>query len=104
MATAKGIFLLPVRDNDGRELRVETADTLAAVYARFGGWTGEGTVTGVFRMADGTPMRDVCEKYMAFFEEEHLTELESIIRDFKPKTMQEAIYLEIQRHVDIRLI
>jgi hypothetical protein len=30
--------------------------------------------------------------------------LEQVLREFKSKTLQEAIYLEIQRHVDVRLI
>ena len=31
-------------------------------------------------------------------------ELEQVLRDFKSRTLQEAIYLEIQRDVDVRFM
>jgi ribosomal protein S21 len=37
-------------------------------------------------------------------EEARVPELEQVLRDFKAKTLQEAIYLEIQRDVDVRLL
>lgn len=33
-----------------------------------------------------------------------LGELEEILKDFKIRTTQEAIYLEIKRHVDVRFL
>ena len=37
-------------------------------------------------------------------EEEQIFELERVLAEFKMKTLQEAIYLEINRDVDIRMI
>jgi hypothetical protein len=33
-----------------------------------------------------------------------IDELERLLRDFKSKTLQEAIYLEIHRDVDVRFL
>lgn len=104
MASTKAIVLLPVRDNDGRSLAVEIALARDGFYAAFGGWTLQGTVTGAFRMPDGTASRDVCESYMVFFDEDRLEEFLELVRMFKAATSQQAICVEIQHHVDIRLI
>jgi ribosomal protein S21 len=37
-------------------------------------------------------------------DESRVPELEQVLREFKAKTTQEAIYLEIQRDVDVRFI
>jgi biopolymer transport protein ExbD len=42
--------------------------------------------------------------YFVVLDESRIAELEQALRDFKAKTQQEAIYLEIQRDVDVRLI
>ena len=55
-------------------------------------------------MADGSRVVDVNEKYSIHFDESQLVELEKILRDFKGKTLQEKIYLEINRGVELRLI
>jgi len=104
MATVKAFFLLPRKDNDGRDLTTEIDEVEHEVFIRFDGWTREGSVTGTFRMPDGSQKVDVSERYMVFLEESRLGELEQILKDFKGKTSQEAIYLEIQRDAEIRLI
>ena len=43
-------------------------------------------------------------EYMVFLDEERLGELEQVLQDFKTRTLQEVVYLEVQRGVDIRLI
>jgi ribosomal protein S21 len=35
-------------------------------------------------------------------DEARLPELEQVLRDFKKKTLQEALYLEIHHHVEVR--
>ena len=102
--TVKAVFLLPLADNDGRALAAEIAAARDQVYDRFDGWTFEGNVTGAFRMAGGTKKIDTCQRYMVFLNDSCIGELEMLLREFKARTPQVAIYLEIQHDVDIRLI
>ena len=55
-------------------------------------------------MAEGTQALDESAAYVLILDESRIPELEHLLRDFKRKTLQEAIYLEIHRDVDIRLI
>jgi hypothetical protein len=41
---------------------------------------------------------------MVILDEDRVYELERVLAEFKVKTLQEAIYLEIIRNVDIRMI
>ena len=104
MPEVKAIFYLPIRDNDGRELRDEIEELLAEVYIRFAGWTFQGYVKGAFRMPDGTQALDESGAYFVVLDETRISELEVLLRQFKSKTLQEAIYLEIQRDVDVRFL
>jgi hypothetical protein len=76
----------------------------AALYLRFAAWTSTGYVKGAFRMADGTPSLDTSVSYVLILDEARLSELEQVLRDFKSKTLQEAIYLEITRDIEVRFI
>jgi hypothetical protein len=104
MAQVKALFYLPLKDNDGRDLSQETQDVQTELYVRFVGWTFLGYVKGTYRMADGTQSVDESGAYVVVLEESRIGELEQVLRDFKGKTLQEAIYLEIQRDVEVRLI
>src|SRR5438132_14184378 len=104
MARVKALFYIPFRDNDGRDLTAEIEDLQTELYLRFVGWTFLGYVKGAFRMADGTQALDESGAYVVVLEEVRVPELEQVLRDFKSKTLQEAIYLEIQRDVDVRFI
>ena len=104
MAIVKAMFFLPIQDNDGRDLAEEIEDTLDRVYSQFGAWTWQGNVRGTFRMADGSRSDDTNAAYMIFLDEDRISELEQVLRDFKARTTQEAILLEIQRDVELRLI
>jgi biopolymer transport protein ExbD len=55
-------------------------------------------------MADGTRALDESGAYFVVLDESRIGELEQALRDFKSKTQQDAIYLEIQRDVDVRFI
>ncbi len=55
-------------------------------------------------MGDGTQALDESGACVVVLEEVRVLKLEQVLRDFKSKTLQEAIYLEIQRDVDIRFI
>ena len=104
MAQVKAVFYLPRRDNDGRDLRMEIEEVRAELFIRFLAWTFLGYITGAYRMADGTQALDVSAWYAVVLDEARLPELEQVLREFKAKTLQEAIYLEVQRDVDVRLI
>jgi hypothetical protein len=104
MAVVKAVFLLPVQDNDGSDLTAAIDEVRNRLFALFGGWTLEGSVSGSFRMPDGSEKIDVCAKHMVFLDESRLPELEQVLRDFKAKTTQAAIYLEVQRDAEIRLL
>ena len=60
MGQVKVVFYLPLRDNDGRELRAEIDAVELELIARFGGWTLTGVVKGMYEMADKTPVFDEC--------------------------------------------
>src|SRR6266849_9431839 len=100
MTEVKAIFFLPVKDNDGRDLAEEIEDLISRICERFSGWTFEGCVSGAFRMADGSQKLDVCEKYMVLLDRSRIGELKGLLQQFKEKTLQESIYLEVQHHVD----
>lgn len=104
MAQVKATFFLPVEDNDGRELRTEIQAVRYDLFELFVGWTFLGYVKGAFLMSDGAQVIDDSEAYMVILEEDRVHQLERVLAEFKAKTLQEAIYLEIIRDVDVRLI
>jgi hypothetical protein len=104
MSQVKALLFIPVQDNDGRDLTPEIDELRVELFIRFDGWSSLGYVQGAYRMADGTPSLDVSESYVVVLDESRVPELESLLRDFKSKTLQEAIYLEIQRDIEVRFI
>ncbi len=104
MVETKALFYLPLQDSDGRDLSDEIEELLAEVYVRFAGWTFQGYVKGAFRMADGSRAIDESAAYFVVLDESQISELERLLRNFKDETLQEVIYLELQRDVDVRLI
>ncbi len=104
MGQVKAVFYVPRRDNDGRDLQAEIEDLLDELYARFLGWTFLGPIEGAYRMADGTRSLDESGSYSVVLDEARVPELERVLRNFKSKTLQEAIYLEIHRDIELRLI
>ena len=85
MAMVKATFFLPVRDNDGRSLRAEIRVLEDALFARFPGYTRMASVFGVFRMADGTKVKDRCRSYFLWLDEVELEVLKGIIRTLNPR-------------------
>jgi len=75
-----------------------------AVYDLCDGWTFLGYVEGAYRMADRTQSLDRSAVYMVVLDEDRVGDLERILLDFKSKTLQEAIYLEVQHGVDFRFL
>lgn len=104
MAQVKATFHLPIKDNDGRELVTEIEEVRAELYLRFGGWTYLGPVQGSWRMASGMESRDDSQAYALILDDSRLPELEQVLRTFKSKTTQEAVYFEIDRDIEIHFL
>lgn len=104
MAQVKMVFYLPLRDNDGRELRAEIAETEMELVTRFGGWTLIAVVKGMYMMADKTPVHDESNAYAVVTDESRIAEVESLLLAFKAMTTQEAIYFEVQYNTDVRFL
>jgi|SRR5581483_3474377 len=104
MAQVKLLFYLPLRDNDGRELSAEIEEVELDLIDRFGGWTLVGVVKGMWMMADKTPVHDESNAYALVTDEGRVAEAEAILRAFKAKTTQEAIYFEVQYNTDVRFL
>ncbi len=104
MKPVKATFFLPLRDNDNRDLSSEIGEVEDACFLAFGAWTLAGHFKGVWRMAGGEQRIDTSAAYMLILSEEQLEELVEILGRFKAKTRQEAIYLEVEHDVDLRLI
>ncbi len=100
----KVVFFVPVKDNDGRPLQAEIDDLEMELIITFVGWTFQGYVKGYYRMLDGSRSIDVNASYFIVIEESRLGELIAILEGFLKGTLQEAIYLEIQRNLEFRFI
>ena len=103
-AMVKATFLLPFRDNDGRSLRAEIKELRGKVFEQFFGWTREGTVEGAFLMSTGVVARDKLLKYSVVLSGDSLDGLIGLLLEFKGKTTQEKLYLEVSHNVDVRLL
>ena len=100
----KATFFLPLRDNDNRDLSREIDQVEDECFVAFGAWTLAGHFKGVWRMESGEKQADTSAAYMVVLPEDQLAELEGILRRFKDQTTQEAIYLEIEHEIDLRLL
>jgi hypothetical protein len=104
MASVKAVFFLPVRDNDGRDLDAERKAVEDDLFLLFLGWTFLGEVQGAYRMADGTRSVDEHRAYAVMTDDTRIADIEDVLRRFKAKTTQEAIYLEVQYNTEMRLV
>jgi hypothetical protein len=104
MAQVKVLFYIPRQDNDGRDLSAEVEDLKDDLFFHFDGWTFLGFVQGAYRMDDGTKSIDVSGAYILVLDDARLAELERVLLAFKSRTTQEAIYLEIQRDLEVRFL
>lgn len=104
MKLVKATFFLPLRDNDNRDLSQEISEVEDECFLLFGAWTLAGHFKGVWRMEGGEQRIDTSAAYMVVLPEEQLDELIAILQRFKARTTQEAIYLEVEHDVDLRLV
>lgn len=104
MKLVKATFFLPLRDNNNRDLSAEINEVEDECFLIFGAWTLAGHFKGVWRMEGGEQRIDTSAAYMVVLPEDQLEELVAILQRFKAQTTQEAIYLEVEHDVDLRLI
>lgn len=104
MAPVKATFLLPLKDNTGRDLAEEIAEVEAACFIAFGAFTFSGYVQGTWKMETGERKQDTSALYWIVMDEKKLPELETILRRFKARANQEALYLEVEHRVDVRFL
>ncbi len=104
MANVKVVVFLPVRDNDGRDLTAERESAENDLFMIYLGWTFLGMVQGAYRMTDGSRAIDDHRAYAIMTDETGIGDIEGVVRRFKAKTTQEAIYMEVQYNVEMRLI
>ncbi|HXV65057.1 MAG TPA: hypothetical protein VEK15_30460 [Vicinamibacteria bacterium] len=104
MAFVKATFFLPLRDNDGRDLGEEISAVEDDCFLAFGAWTFSGHFKGVWRTESGERRIDTSAAYMVIVDESDVVELETILKRFKARTTQEAIFLEVEHDVDLRLL
>lgn len=104
-AQVKVTFYLPVKDNDGRDLGLEIGEVEDACYQAFGAWTFVGYIRGAWRMQrSGTRRIETSAVYSIVVTEARVAEIEAILRTFKRKTTQEAIYMELAPQVETRFL
>lgn len=104
MDRIKATFYLPLHDNKGRDLAAAIRVVEEACYLAFRGWTFTGHFKGVWQMATGARQLDTTAVYSVVLPAERLPELEAVLLAFKAQAGQEVIYLEIDRHVEVRLL
>jgi hypothetical protein len=91
----KFILLIPLRYNDGREVRNEVIlDFEEQLFALGGAYTNAGTVEGAYRMADGRKQIDHSLQIWIALREEDVPELEILVAELGAKLGQESMYLE----------
>ena len=68
MAQIRATFYLPVKDNDGRDLKVDIEIVRLALFELFVGWTFLGYVEGAFMLSDGSQIIDDSEAYFVIMD------------------------------------
>lgn len=104
MAQVKLLFYLPQRDNDGRDLEAEIDELELDLLTRFGGWSMIGVIKGMYVMADKTPAYDESNAYEIVTDGSRAEEVRGLLRAFKAKTTQEALYFEVQYNTAVEFI
>ena len=104
MPQVKATFLLPLKDNEGQDLAEAIGEAEAACFIAFGAFTFSGYVKGTWKMETGERQQDTSALYWIVMDEQKLPELEAILRRFKARANQEAMYLEIEHRVDVRFL
>ena len=104
MAQIKATFYLPVKGNNGEDLQSEIAAVEDLCFEKFSGWTMSGYFKGTWRMETGEKSLDTSAVYQVILDKTDVPELEKILQRFKAQTSQEAMYLELDRNVEVRFL
>ena len=99
----KATFLVPYRDNDGSSLSQAHDILRADLLNEFGGHTQGGSVDGTWKNECGQTFCDESASYWLLLDAEDLPRLEALLLDFKSRTKQEAIYLDVVE-VEVRFV
>lgn len=90
----KIMFLLPVRDNQGKSFPQRDYTAIEEDLLRIaGGYTFQGIVKGAFRLADGRISREASRQY--FVTSPQPEAIRRILADAARRFSQEALYSEI---------
>lgn len=96
--------LIPIRFNDGTDVpSAKLEQLLDGLFIEFGAYTLEGTVKGAWLDA-GKAYYDDCLKVVICCEESKLDVARQLISAIGKELGQLAMYLEIDRKVDVEII
>lgn len=97
--------LIPISLNDGTPVSEEQIKGyLTRFWAVFGGLTVEGKVDGHWVNDSGVHFMDTCIKIFCIIEDGQLDSFEAIVMQIGKELKQEAMYLEIDPKVKIKII
>jgi len=104
----KVTFIIPKFDNDGRDLSAERVELESDLTRQLNGWT-RSEVAGEWRDEVWTTYRDQSWAYFVLIEDNEqgdhfLTILKRCLSDFKRKTRQETIYLDVATGVKVDFV
>jgi len=95
MAKTKFTLLLPLNYNDGSEVPETLLHGMCnELFDLAGGYGLPGTVTGAYRMKDGTKQVDRSMIIWVAVEESDEAELRQLVAKFAAELRQEVLYLE----------
>ena len=95
MTLVKYILLLPLNYNDGSEVPQAVTDRICNEIMKIAqGYTLAGTVTGAYRMKDGSTQIDRSTEVWIGIEASKEKEFKRLVGIFAYRLRQEALYLE----------
>lgn len=95
MAVIKFVLLVPLNYNDGSEVAPEVREKiLDDLFLLAGGYTVAGTVTGAYRMRDGSRQVDQSLQVWVGVGAEEVGQLKTLVARFAALLGQESMYLE----------
>lgn len=92
---AKYLLLVPTKFNDGTDVPPSVFACLdEQLFAKFHGFTVDGTVKGAYRMEDGSKAIDHSVVYWIVLREGQEDVLRSLVADLAKELGQESMYME----------
>lgn len=104
MVRRRCIILIPTAFNDGTEVPSALMRQILREFdERFDGHTIAGTVSGTYRMSDGSFAEDDSLEVWVAVEEGQIPALEDMVRTIARRLKQETVYFEILQS-EVRLV